>query len=125
MADYPGKFDLGSAPWPMQLGGTVTGGQLVSVSASGVVSAATLTDLKVVGVCTRDGVTGDKVSIYPLKMVHQTTCGTGGVTAGNPLKSDASGLVTLWVSGTDSAAAFLGVALTTATATNPVRWIGR
>jgi hypothetical protein len=126
MADYPGKFDLGSAGWTMAAGGTITGGQLVAVSASGVVSAATTALAgKVVGVASRDATSGVSFVVFPLKMVHETVCGTGGVTAGDPLKSDNSGNVTLWVSGTDAAQLFIGVALTTAAATAKVRWIGR
>jgi Uncharacterized conserved protein (DUF2190) len=126
VADYPGKFDTGRAGWTMAAGGTIAGGQLVAISASGTVSAATTALAgKVVGVSTRDVVSGDKVVVYPLGMVHETTCGTGGVTAGDPLKTDNTGLVTLYVVGTDALTQLIGYALTTASAAAKVRWIGR
>lgn len=125
MADYTEVFPLGGGGFTSQASASVTGGQLLLVSGSGTVAPSGLTALTVVGVAGHDAASGAKVLVKPLKMVHETTAGTGGLTAGNPLKSDASSNVTLWVSGTDSAAAFLGVALTTATAGNPVRWIGR
>lgn len=125
MADYTPVFPLGAGAWSSQASAAVTGGQLMAVSGAGTVAPAGATSLTVVGVAAHDAASGAPLTVHPLKEVHETTAGTGGITAGNPLKSDASGLVTLWVSGTDSAAAFLGVALNTATAGNPVMWIGR
>lgn len=125
MADYTEVFNLGAGDFTSQASATIVGGQLLAASASGSVAPAGLTSLAVVGVAGHDAASGAKVTVKPLKKVHITTAGAGGVTFGNPLKSDAAGLVTLWVTGTDSAAAFLGIALETATATNPVRWIGR
>lgn len=125
MADYTEVFPLGAADFTSTTSAIVTGGTLAAVSASGTVAQAGLTSLTVVGVFGHDAASGAKVTVKPLKKVHETAAGTGGVTQGNPLKSDANGLVTLWVSGTDSAAAFIGVALTTATAGNLVQWIGR
>jgi hypothetical protein len=125
MADYTELFPLGAGDWTSQASATITGGQLLAVSGSGTVAPAGLTSLTVVGVAGHDAASGAKVTVKPLKMVHETTAGSGGITAGNPLKSDASGNVMAWVAGTDSSAAFIGVALNTATATNPVQWIGR
>lgn len=125
MADYTELFPLGAGDFTSQASATITAGQLLAVSGVGTVAPAGLTSLTVVGVAGHDAASGTKVTVKPLKKVHETTAGTGGITAGNPLKSDASALVTLWVTGTDSAAAFLGIALNTATATNPVQWIGR
>lgn len=126
MADYTEVFPLGAADFTSQSSAAIVGGVLVAVSGTGTVATAGATSLTVVGVAGHDVLaSGLKITLKPLKKVHETTAGTGGLTAGNPLKSDASGLVTLWVTGTDSAAAFLGIALTTATAGNPVRWIGR
>lgn len=125
MADYTPLFTLGAGAWTSQASAAITGGQLVSVSGPGTVAPAVATDLKSVGVAAHDAANGAPITVHPLKEVHETTAGTGGITAGNPVKSDASGLVTLWVTGTDSAAAFLGVALNTASAGSLVRWIGR
>jgi hypothetical protein len=126
VADYTPKFPLGAAGFGLSLGGTVSGGQLLAVSASStVVAATTALAAKVIGLASRDGLSGDKITVLPLKMVHETVCGTGGVTAGDPLKTDNTGLVTLWVTGTDAANLWIGEALTTAAATATVRWIGR
>lgn len=125
MSDYTPVFPLGAGAWTSQASASTTGGQLVAVSGAGTVAPAGLTALTVVGVAAHDAASGAPLTVHPLKEVHETNAGTGGITAGNPLKSDASGLVTLWVNATDTAASFLGVALNTATAGNPVMWIGR
>lgn len=125
MADYTPLFTLGGGAYSSQASAAITGGQLVSVSGPNTVAPAVATDLKVVGVAAHDAANGAPVTVHPIKEVHETTAGTGGITAGNPVKSDAGGLVTLWVSGTDSAAAYLGTALNTAAAGSLVRWIGQ
>jgi len=125
MSDYTPVYPLGSGAWTSQASATTVGGQLMAVSGVGTVAPAGLTALPVVGVSAHDAASGAPLTVHPLKEVHETNAGSGGITAGNPLKSDASGLVTLWVTGTDSAAAFVGTALNTATVGNPVMWIGR
>lgn len=125
MADYTPVYPLGGGAWSSQASAITVGGQLVMVSGVGTVAPATATALPVVGVAAHDAAVGAPLTVHPLKEVHETNAGTGGITAGNPLKSDANGLVTLWVTGTDSAAAFIGTALNTATIGNPVMWIGR
>lgn len=125
MADYTPVFP-GAGPFTSQASGTISGGDCVEVSGSGTVAAAAAGSLKVVGIAAHDASSGQKVAVLPLKSVHETLAGAGGVTAGNPLKvGAASGKLILWVTGTDSAAAFVGVALTTAAADASLRWIGR
>jgi hypothetical protein len=90
------------------------------------VAAAGAGALTGVGVAGHDAASGQKVAVFPFKCVHETLAGVGGVTAGNPLKVGATaGKLVLWVTGTDSAAAFIGIALTTAIADATLRWIGR
>lgn len=126
MADYTEVFPLGAAGFTSQASGTINGGDCVAVSGSNTVAAAAAGALTVIGVAAHDATSGQKVTVLPLKMVHETLAGAGGVTAGNPLKVGASaGKLVLWVTGTDSAAAFLGVALNTAAADATLRWIGR
>lgn len=126
MADYTPVFPLGSAGFTSQASGTIAGGDCVAVSGSGTVAAAGAGVLTVVGVAAHDVTTGLKVTVLPLKQVHETLAGAGGVTAGNPLKVGASaGKLVLWLTGTDSSAAMVGVALTTAAADATLRWIGR
>jgi hypothetical protein len=124
MAEYVPVHALQGGGFTSQASATVVGGTLLAVSGSGTVAHAGLTSLLVVGIAAHDAASGAKVTVLPIRMVHQTVCGTAGVTAGNPLKSDANGLVMLWVAGTDSSAAMIGKALTTASAAAPVRWIG-
>lgn len=126
MADYTPVQTLGGGGFTSQASGTIVGGDVVMASGSGTVAAATAGALTVVGVAGHDAVTGQKVTVFPFKCVHETLAGVGGVTAGNPLKVGASaGKLVLWVTGTDSGAAFVGIALTTAIADATLRWIGR
>jgi len=126
MADYTEIFPLGAGDFTSQASGTITGGDCVAVSGSGTVASAAAGSLLVVGVAGHDAVSGAKITVKPLKKVHETLAGAGGVTAGNPLKVGASpNKLVLWVTGTDSAAAFIGIALTTAAADATLRWIGR
>src|SRR5215217_4264930 len=123
MADYIESVDLGVGAFTSLTSALVTGGQLVRVTGTGTVGPAVLTSVDVVGVAAFDAAASTRLTVKPLRMVHRTTAGAGGVTAGNPLKSDANGLVTLYVVGTDAVTAFLGIALETATAGNPVKWL--
>jgi hypothetical protein len=127
VADYTPVQSLGSAPFTSQASGAIVGGDVVMASGSGTVAAATAGALTGVGVAAHDvAASGIKVAVYPLKCVHETLAGAGGVTAGNPLKVGATaGKLVLWVTGTDSAAALVGIALTTAVADAALRWIGR
>ena len=124
MADYVESVDLGVGAFTSLTSSAVTGGKLLKVSGSGTVAHAVATDAAVVGVAAFDAASGARVTVKPLRMVHRTLAGTGGVTAGNPLKSDANGLVTLYVVGTDAVTAYIGTALETASAGNPVKWLG-
>jgi len=126
VADYTPVQVLAGAPFTSQASGTITGGDVVMVSGSGTVAAASAGALTVVGVAAHDAVSGAKVAVHPFKAVHETLAGVGGVTAGNPLKVGATaGKLVLWTTGTDSAAAWVGIALTTAIADATLRWIGR
>ena len=126
MADYTPVHVLAGGPFTSQASGTIAGGDCVAVSGSGTVAAAAAGSLLVAGVAAHDAVSGQKIAVHPLKEVHETLAGAGGVTAGNPLKvGAAAGKLILWVTGTDSAAAFVGIALTTAAADATLRWIGR
>jgi hypothetical protein len=126
VADYTPVHVLAGGPFTSQASGTIAGGDCVAVSGSGTVAAAAAGSLLVAGVAAHDAVSGQKIAVHPLKEVHETLAGAGGVTAGNPLKvGAAAGKLILWVTGTDSAAAFVGIALTTAAADATLRWIGR
>jgi hypothetical protein len=126
VADYTPVHALGGGPFTSQASGTINGGDVVAVSGSGTVAAAAAGALTGVGVAAHDATTGQKVAVWPFKAVHETLAGAAGVTAGNPLKVGATaGKLVLWVTGTDSGAAMVGIALTTAIADATLRWIGR
>lgn len=120
--DYLPKYFNGAKPNITAGSGGVTGGKLIEHD--GTVTAAGSTT--VIGVASRDAVAGEVVTYFPLPgAVHRLTAGTGGVTAGQLVKADASGNVVTATSGTDAAEAILGIALTTATATNVAEILGK
>ena len=126
MAEYTPKLALQGGPFTSQASATIVGGQFVGVSGVNTVGPAAAGSLVVVGVAAHDAATGAKLAVFPLKMIHESVAGVGGITAGNPIKVGATAdVAVLWVTGTDSAAAFLGIALNTAIATATFRWIGR
>lgn len=125
MADYTPVFPLAGGPFTLQASGTITGGDLVAMSGSGTVAAAGAA-AAAIGVAAHDATSGQKLAVHPLKQVHECLAGVAGVTAGNPLKVGASpNKLVLWVTGTDGAEKWVGIALTTAAADASLRWIGR
>ncbi len=100
-------------------GATVTGGQVVKLSATGrTVVAATAGSEAVVGVACHDAISGAFVTVS--RGGEQRPTASGTVTAGVPVKSGAAGTVASWVTGTDNASLILGVALDTVADTLPV-----
>lgn len=103
----------------------VTGGQLVENTGNGTIGPAGATSAKVVGIAAQDQVSGGQVFVHPIKRaLHETIAGTGGLTAGQPVKAGASGTVVLYVVGTDPITSYLGTCTVGATATNLARWQG-
>jgi hypothetical protein len=112
MADYAPVF-MGGQPYTLPVGASaVTGGQLVEISATGVVGPAGAASVKVVGVAAFDAITGALVTIH--RQGIQSIVAPAGVTAGATLKAAAAGTVATWVSGTDAADLAIGRAVTTA-----------
>lgn len=101
-------------------GGTITGGQLVAISAANTVTATSAAGAKVLGVAAFDAVSGDLVTVVR-NGVHQTNA-SGSITAGDTLEAAASGLVATHTNGTNDVN-IIGMALTTATTGNPVNWV--
>lgn len=94
-------------------GGTLTGGQVVHITATArTVSATTAASDHVVGVANHDAVTGQRVTVSR-GGEHRLTA-SGAITAGTPVKSAAAGAVAAWVSGTDLPSLIVGVAINTA-----------
>jgi hypothetical protein len=126
VSDYTPTHVLGRAPWTLTASATIAGGDCVSVSGVKTVAPSAAGALTCIGVASGDAASGAKLAIYPLECVHDSLAGAGGVTAGNPLKVGAApNKLVLWVTGTDSAAAFIGIALTTAAADAALQWVGR
>lgn len=95
----------------------ITAGQLVSVSGSGTVAPAGAGDTSWLGVAGFDvSGSGFNVTIYR-GGVQRIVAGTGGITAGSLVQAGASGTVVNHTNGTNDSNV-VGVALTTATATN-------
>lgn len=101
-------------------GGTITGGQLVTVSAANTVIAATAAGAKALGVAAYDAVSGDLVTVVR-NGVHQTTA-SGSIAAGDNLEAAAAGAVATHTNGTNDVN-IVGMALTAATNGNPVNWV--
>jgi hypothetical protein len=97
---------------------TITAGQLVSVSGSGTVAPSAAADAAWVGVAAQDAASGATLTVYA-GGVQRLVAGTGGVTAGQLVHAGASGTVITHTNGTTDYVV-VGVALTTATATNLV-----
>lgn len=117
MADYLPLFAPGEA-FTRTTSAAVTGGQLVSVSGSGTVANSGAADAGVVGVAAFDAASGGTVTVFA-GGVQKCIAGTGGVTAGQLVHSGASGTVITHTNGTTDYLV-VGLALTTATATNVV-----
>jgi len=108
----------------------VTGGQTLAVSGDGTVGPAGATSASYIGVAGHDAASGARVTVYARGMVHETTA-SGNITAGAQVVAGAAGTVTALAAAVatidetdvNDARAVIGVALTTATDTNKVRWM--
>jgi hypothetical protein len=136
MADYMPIFLPGEAI-PMTASAGVSGGDLVAVSGSGTVARAALAAApaaNVVGVAGNDAGASSRVVVYGRGTVHESVA-MGTVTAGDqvttPITGDTAGaqVKTLAAVSTPTPGdvqgtrAILGIALTTATNPNKVRWM--
>lgn len=99
-------------------GGTISGGDVVVLSAAGsaaspngTVTTAAGASNAVVGVAGKDAVVGDRVPVLR-GGIHELVSGAA-ITAPTPVKSASSGRVQPYVDGTDPAGQLLGTALTT------------
>lgn len=101
-----------------QASGTISAGNLVSVSGSGTVAQGAAADVPWLGVAAFDAASGDNVTVL-CGGVQKLVAGTGGVTAGQYVHAGATGTVITHTNGTTDYL-IVGLALTTATATNLV-----
>lgn len=117
MADYlplhaPGKALTRTAS------AAITAGQLVSVSGSGTVAPAGAGDVFWLGLASKDTASGDTLAVFA-GGTQKVVAGTGGITAGTLVQAGAAGTVVTHTNGTNDSN-IVGLALTTATATNVV-----
>jgi hypothetical protein len=123
VSDYTPVFTNGSIPFTSQASGAITGGDCVIVSGNGTVAASGAGGIAI-GVAAHDATSGQKVTVWPLRCVHETLAGVAGVTAAARLKVGATAGKLI----TDAAPAIgvtIGDALTTAAQDATLRWIGR
>lgn len=126
MADYTPVYTGGVKPITLTTSGAVTGGQVLVASATGTVAAAGGVSAVAVGVAAHDAASGAKVTVWPLANVVHELVATGTITALDGVSSAASGGIQTVVVATGAAAGTLiGIALTTATNPNKIRFIGR
>lgn len=117
MAEYLPLYKPGQA-FTRTASAAITAGQLVSVSGSGTVAPSAAGDVPWCGVAAFDTASGDNVTVYA-GGVQRIVAGTGGVTAGQLVHAGANGTVVTHTNGTADYEV-VGLALTTATATNTV-----
>lgn len=117
MAEYLPLHQPGRS-FTRQASAAIVAGNVVSVSGSGTVAPAGATDAAWVGVAAFDAANGDNVTVFS-GGIQRCVAGTGGVTAGQLVHTGAAGTVVTHTNGT-SDYAVVGLALTTATATNLV-----
>ncbi len=138
MADYTPVFLPGEAI-SLTASGTIAGGDPVEVSGNGTVAkAAGANSAKVVGMAGNDAAANARVTVYSRGTVHEGLA-DGGITAGDQVVASATAnrqVATLAAAdvgatptqatinaGINQARAVIGVALTTATTGNKVRWM--
>lgn len=117
MADYLPLFKPGEAI-TRSASAAITAGQLLSVSGSGTVAPSSAADVQWLGTASKDTASGDVLAVF-CGGTQRLVAGTGGVTAGTLVHAGAAGTVVAHTPGTNDSA-IVGVALTTATATNVV-----
>jgi hypothetical protein len=128
VADYTPVYTGGVVPFSSTTSAAVTGGQVLEITASGTVGPATAATVKPAGVAAHDAASGARISVWPLtNCIHEiTVVAAATVTFADGVITGTAGTVNTAVVATAAAAGTLiGTALTTATAPNKVRFIGR
>lgn len=130
MADYAPVYAAGQLSFSKTASATTVGGNVVVASGvSTVAPAGGAPQATVVGVAGNDAASGARVTVWPLtNLEHEIIVGTGTVTAGEGVVATTAGTVITAPTSTAAAAAagtLIGIATTTATAPNKVRFVGR
>jgi hypothetical protein len=127
VADYSPVYVSGINPMTKTASAAITGGRLVEVTTTGAVGPAAA-GAKPIGVAAHDAASGARLTVWPLANVEHEieVLAAATVTVGDGVVSAAAGTVNTAVIATAAAAGtLLGIASTTATAPNKVRFVGR
>lgn len=116
MAEYLPVFKPGQS-FTLKASATITGGQRVEVTGNGTVGPAGAASTKSIGHAAFDAANGENVTIFAGGVQHGTA--SGAVTAGDVVQCAAAGNIAT------GAVAPVGVALSTATNGNDVRYLSR
>jgi hypothetical protein len=115
MADYTPVYTGGVVPFTATTAAAVTGGRVLSASATGVVTHSGADSTHVVGVAAHDAASGAKVTVWPIDNCTHLLEASGAITALAGVVTDAAGTVKSATLATAAAAGTLiGTALTTA-----------
>jgi hypothetical protein len=128
VADYTPVYTGDVKPLTKTASATITGGQVVETTTASNVGPAGAGSLKSVGVAAHDAASGTKVTVWPLANVEHeiVVVAAGTVTVGDGVITGAAGTVnTSGVAVAAAAGTLIGIASTTATAPNKVRFVGR
>lgn len=128
MSDYSPVYTGGVKPFTKTASAAITGGQVVAVSGVGSVAPAGAGSAVSVGVAAHDVASGGRVTVWPLvQCEHEVTVvAAGTITAGDGVITGAAGTVaTATIATAAAAGTLIGVATTSATAGNKVRFVGR
>jgi hypothetical protein len=128
VADYSPVYSGGIAPFSKTASAAVTGGQVVVVSGVSQVGPSGAGATQGVGLAAHDAASGARVTVWPLTNCEHEATASGTVTAGDGVVAVAAGAVATAPTSLATAAAagtLIGIATTTATNGNKVRFIGR
>jgi hypothetical protein len=112
VADYTPIYTGGSKPREFTAGGTITGGQVVVISAANTVVAGSAASNVVAGVAAFDASSGQKVTVWPLPGATHEVTASAAVAVGDMLVASSAGKVAPIGAGTFGQ--LIGVAVTAA-----------
>jgi hypothetical protein len=126
MADYTPVYADGVRPFTKTASAAVTGGQLVEVTTAGSVGPAGAASVKCIGVAAHDAAIGARVTVWPLPGVEHEVVHTAGGAVGDTITPAAAGAAASTAAATAAAAGTdIGIATSTATAGNKIRFVGK
>jgi hypothetical protein len=125
--DYSPVNQADSSPYTKTAGATVTGGQLVYVTADNTVSPATANTQRAVGVAAHDAPSGGRVTVWPLpNLIHESVNNNAGtVAAGAAVTAGAAaGIDTTTLGAAAAAGTLIGICTKGALTGAKAQWIG-